>query len=398
MKKKFNFKAKLIGAMALAAGVCAVVPAALPQTAMAADAVSASASVPTGMYKIVRNINVYYINEDGTTTFGGSAPYTGYVSNKNMKFTFPEVKVADLFKDGLGYWKPDVETIPAVTATYDNPPAEVNIYLRKNEDNFVKESKVVKRTIKYMKLEPNGKISDAGGYEDSVTFYRTGYIDAKGNKVMSDWAGEYTFKDIEVPEIKDYTPDRAVIKGKTVTPSSADFTEEVVYTVNATMPTPLPPNPGPMPVPMPPQILEGWYRILTTKNMNFSLDVNGATSADLANIQIYKKNDSSAQKFYFKYRGAGFYSIYTASSNSNSALDITGNGKTAGTNIIQYRKHDGENQVWKVQKNDDGSVTFIAANSGLALDFVGARCQNFTNVALWTPNGSYAQKFTLVAL
>ena len=47
MKKKFNFKAKLIGAMALAAGVCAVVPAALPQTAMAADAVSAS--VPTGM-------------------------------------------------------------------------------------------------------------------------------------------------------------------------------------------------------------------------------------------------------------------------------------------------------------------------------------------------------------
>ena len=169
MKKKFNFKAKLIGAMALAAGVCAVVPAALPQTAMAADAVSAS--VPTGMYKIVRNINVYYINEDGTTTFGGSAPYTGYVSNKKMKFTFPEVKVADLFKDGLGYWKPDVETIPAVTATYDNPPAEVNIYLRKNEDNFVKESKVVKRTIKYVKVDPDGKRSDAGGYEDSVTFH-----------------------------------------------------------------------------------------------------------------------------------------------------------------------------------------------------------------------------------
>lgn len=388
MKKKFNIKAKLIGLAALAAGAAAVVPAALPATVSAAE--TSVTSAPTGWYQIVRNINVYYVDDDGNASFGGSAPYTGYVSNKNMKFTFPEVKVADLFSEGLGYWKPNIETIPAVTATYANPPEEVNIYLYRDDSKFLKESKDVTRTIKYFTVDKNGNKADAGSYKDSVTFYRAGYLDASGNKVMQDWTGDYTFKAVETPAKEGYTADISVVPEKKVTPFDSDFTVEVTYKANASAENPAPVTPD--------KVENGWYRILTFGNKNFSLDVNGATAADKANVQIYRANNSAAQKFYIRSVGNGYYNILTGTNNRNSAVDVTGNGKKRGTNIIQYRVNNADAQKWSIKMNNDGSVTFIHKGSGLALDFEGARYANFTNVATWTPNNSSAQKFSLVKI
>lgn len=382
MKKKINLKVKLIGLACAAA--CAAT--AFPATAMAAD--NTVTSAPAGRYQIVRNINIYYVYADGTTKFGGSAPQTGYVSNKYMRFTFPETRVADLFEDGLGPWTPDTEVIPSVTATYDNPPAEVNIYLYEDKEKEVTEEKTITRTINYYKINPEtDKKEFLRSYQDSVTFYRMGYIDANGNKVMYDWSGDYTFKAIATPELEAFKADRDEVAAKKVTPMDSDFVEEVIYSkIYENLP----------PVIRLPE--DGWYRILTAKDTNYSLDVNEATAADCANVQIYKKNNSAAQKFYLKSVGDGYYNIFTGTNNKMSSLDVNGNGKACGTNIIQYRNHGGDNQIWKLVINEDGTITFYSKSNGLALDFAGQRCQNFTNVSTWTPNGSMAQKFVIEKL
>ena len=87
-----------------------------------------------------------------------------------MVFTFPEVKVADLFGGDMGYWKPDKETIPSVTGTYDAPPADVDVYLRKNTQSYTEESKTITRTVKYFYMGTDGKKTSAGQYKDNVTF------------------------------------------------------------------------------------------------------------------------------------------------------------------------------------------------------------------------------------
>ena len=226
MKKRFGIKAGFLGLAILAAGAVTAAPAIAPQTALAAETNTASTQ---GMYEIVRKINIFYVNEDGSTESGGSAAYKGYVSNENMSFTFPEIKVADLFKDGLGFWKPDRDTIPEVTATCATPPAEENIYLSLDKSRYIEESKTINRTVNYYYVDANGKKSTAGRYSDSVTFKRPGYVDDKGNNIYNDWSGEYTFKEIAVPEKNGYTANMTVVPAKTVTPFDSDYTVEVLY-------------------------------------------------------------------------------------------------------------------------------------------------------------------------
>ena len=227
MKKKLNLKSKIAALALLTAGATTAVPAVVPQVAMAAETTAAQNT--NGSYQIVRNINFYYKNDDGSTTFGGSAPYTYTVPYRNMQVTFPEIKVADLFNGGLGYWKPDREIIPAVKATYDNPPADENIYLSLDKSSYTEESKTIKRTVNYYYVDTDGKKSSAGKYSDSVTFKRGGYIDASGNKVMYDWSGDYTFKELAVEQKTGYTVNMEKVPAKTVTPADSDFEVEVIY-------------------------------------------------------------------------------------------------------------------------------------------------------------------------
>ena len=42
---------------------------------------------------------------------------------------------------------------PTVTATYDNPPAAVDVYLRMDDSRLVTESKDITRTIKFYKVD-----------------------------------------------------------------------------------------------------------------------------------------------------------------------------------------------------------------------------------------------------
>ena len=425
MKKRNNIKAKILGLCLLATGIAATAPTVMPGTVMAAETDTKE------MYEILRNFHIHFIADDGSEMQKSTISYKGYVSNKSMKFTFQEVKTENLFKDGLGYWKPDKDVIPAVTATYDNPPADVDIYLRKDASKYIEESKTIKRTINYYYVNTNGQKSPAGSYSDSVTFKRPGYIDANGNKVMNEWFGNYTFKEVNVSEKSGYVADTKKVPAKTVTPADSDFEIEVLYMqqkngfieengkvyyyengnkvkgtrnirgynytfdangVLISEPYALTIGKGMRPFAI---IKDGWYTISPVANQGFALDINGGKADNKANLQIYRSNGTKAQKFYFKSVGTGEYVVYTGTNNAKSALDVEGNKTIVGTNIQQYKANNSMAQVWRVVMNPDNSVTFTAKNSGLALDIYGGKYANKTNVRLYKVNYTKAQNFVL---
>ncbi len=227
MKKTLGLKAGILGVAILAAGAFATVPAILPQTAYAAEK-SNSSSATDKMYTIARKINLIF-QENGKTTDIKTLVQKGYVSAKNMAYTFPKTTVADLLGGKLGAWVPSAFTIPSVSATYDRQPEDVNITLTIDKAKQKKETKTITRTINYFNVE-NGKKTKTGSKTDSVTFIRYGYLDLNGKIIMGTWSGNHTFKAVTVPAKSGYTQNIKTVPAKTVTPTDSDFTVEVIYT------------------------------------------------------------------------------------------------------------------------------------------------------------------------
>ena len=141
-------------------------------------------------------------------------------------------------------------------------------------------------------------------------------------------------------------------------------------------------------------IENGTYTIETAVSSNYAIDVNGGSKENGANIQIYKKQAVSRQKFNIEYLSDGYYKI--VASYSNKVLDVEGAGKTSGTNVWQYEFNNSDAQKWKIQKNSDNTYSIISKCNGLYLDLYGASAQNGRNIQVYEGNGSLAQKFKFV--
>lgn len=138
--------------------------------------------------------------------------------------------------------------------------------------------------------------------------------------------------------------------------------------------------------------ISGSYYIQSKANINYVLDISGASTSSGANLQIYASNGTGAQKFYIESQN-GYCTIKNI--NSNMMLDVYAAGMSAGTNVWQYTSNGTDAQKWQFIKNSDGSYTIISALNGLALDVYGGTISSGTNVQVYTPNGTNAQKFVL---
>jgi hypothetical protein len=113
------------------------------------------------------------------------------------------------------------------------------------------------------------------------------------------------------------------------------------------------------------------------------LDVQNASQADGAQLQIYDCSGGASQQW--TSTSAGALSVY-----GNKCLDVPGSATTAGTRVQIWTCHGGANQQWRV--NADGTV--VGVQSGLCLDVSGAATANGTAVAIWTCHGGTNQKWT----
>ena len=139
--------------------------------------------------------------------------------------------------------------------------------------------------------------------------------------------------------------------------------------------------------------LSGTYAIASSVNKSYVLDVKGASVANGANVQLYKLNGTTAQKFKFVYCD-GYYLIVNIK--SGKALDVEDGNLTPATNVQQWNaSKTNDNQLFSVLQNDDGSYTFVNKATGLALDVKSGKAANGSNVQVYTSNGTAAQSFIL---
>lgn len=140
------------------------------------------------------------------------------------------------------------------------------------------------------------------------------------------------------------------------------------------------------------KIEEGTYIIHTVLNDEQVLDVAKGSVDNGANIQIYKNNDTEAQKFRVEAVSDGYYKII--SEKSGKALDVKNGSMDLKTNLQQYTWNGSDAQLWRFIDAGDGKV-YIQSKLGNVLDVSGGKSSSGTNVQTYVSNKSSAQKWTL---
>ena len=148
-------------------------------------------------------------------------------------------------------------------------------------------------------------------------------------------------------------------------------------------------NPGGASIP------NGKYILVSGLASNKALDINGCSTADRANVQLWTLNYSDAQILYIESVGNGYYKITNV--HSGKVLDIVGASRTPGTNVFQYTYNGGANEHWRF-KDAGGGYYYIESQLGdLYLDVNEARTADGTNIKIWKFNDSTnAQKWKLL--
>ena len=150
MRKKFNLKAALFGAALLGAGVTMGAPLLMEQTAITAEAAE--------NYEINRYITFYWKQADGKTSVASQGAYQRIsVSDPAMQVTFAAADAHDFIGGVPAGWKIENPDIPSVKASYNNPPAEVKIYLVPDEESASNAVRVVREINIYKKYSDGRK-------------------------------------------------------------------------------------------------------------------------------------------------------------------------------------------------------------------------------------------------
>ena len=144
------------------------------------------------------------------------------------------------------------------------------------------------------------------------------------------------------------------------------------------------------------QVIEdGTYIIKSAINDKYVLDVSAGSNANKTNVTLYQNNNTTHQQFKIKHIGNGYYQITAV--HSGKSLDVEASGQKNETNVEQYGINNpiSKNQKWKIQKNADGTYSFISECNSLYLDVYQAKAQNGTNIQMYQGHGKEAQKFEL---
>ena len=142
-------------------------------------------------------------------------------------------------------------------------------------------------------------------------------------------------------------------------------------------------------------IADGVYAIAAHANKNYVVEVSGGSTANGANVQLYKDNASNAQRWGFVRNSDGLYSIFNMT--SGKMLDVYNGSPLPGANISQYASNDTKAQRWSLVKDSGSTYSLVSAISGLVVDIAGGKIANGSNIQTYTSNGTAAQLFDLIS-
>ena len=140
--------------------------------------------------------------------------------------------------------------------------------------------------------------------------------------------------------------------------------------------------------------LNGIYEIYTGVSDTKTIDIQYGSKNDMANVQIYERDDVPQQKFKFVSNNDGTYTIIAT--HSNKVLDVKDGAKEAGTNVWQYNRNNTDAQKWILKSCGNGYYNIVSKLNGLYLDINQGLANNEQNVQVYMGNGTNAQKFKLL--
>jgi lipoprotein-anchoring transpeptidase ErfK/SrfK len=132
----------------------------------------------------------------------------------------------------------------------------------------------------------------------------------------------------------------------------------------------------------------GYYIVKSTGGL--ALDVSGGSTSNGANVQLYKSNNTDAQKWELKKGSDGYYTFL--SPKSKKALDITSGSTASGANIQIYTSNSTAAQKWKIVPAGDGNF-YLKSALGYPNTYLAAPGNN----AKTTNDPTQAIKFSFTA-
>lgn len=140
-------------------------------------------------------------------------------------------------------------------------------------------------------------------------------------------------------------------------------------------------------------VANGKYVLACGINGSYVWDVDGASKSNMANLQLYLRNDTAAQVFSFELQSDGYYIIRNV--NSGKVVDCAGAGRVNGTNMQQYENNFSDAQRWQLIPCGNGYFYIKCKANNLVADCTNGQAANGVNLQMYQMNGTASQKFKL---
>lgn len=151
------------------------------------------------------------------------------------------------------------------------------------------------------------------------------------------------------------------------------------------------------PVPTPYEVKDvenGTYYIESSQRRDRVFDIENASKNNGANLRLWEKNGTDAQKFKIVHQDDGTYIMEPKC--SGKRIHVCGSSSKIGTNIQQYRRTGTRAQRWYFVPAGGGYYYIVSACNNLCADLEWGSNDIGTNIRCWEPNGTGGQKFKLV--
>lgn len=135
---------------------------------------------------------------------------------------------------------------------------------------------------------------------------------------------------------------------------------------------------------------------IQNRNSGKYIDVEGASTADGANVLQWQGNTQTNQQFTFTDQGGGLYKIISV--NSGKAVDITAGTTNNLGNVEQWTANNGLNQQFIVLSADNNYFKLKAAHSGRILEIVGGGLNNGDHIDQYDDNNQTHGHWALQAV
>ncbi|OXM85998.1 RICIN domain-containing protein [Paenibacillus rigui] len=144
------------------------------------------------------------------------------------------------------------------------------------------------------------------------------------------------------------------------------------------------------------QITNGKVYKIVNRNSGKLIDVQGASTANSANISQYHDINGTGQQWKAVDQGSGYWKFINL--NSGKAIDVEGSSTANGANISQYTDNGSgaTNQQWTVTGVGQGFWKIINRNSGKAVDVESSGRDDSRNISQFTDSGTPNQQWAFI--